>query len=68
MGARGGFAGGRGGIAGGSAPVATAQPGAVSQGSAGGAHLHPSWEAARLRKQKEEALASAPKATKITFD
>ena len=28
--------------------------------------LHPSWEAAKLRKQKE--ISSAPKATKIVFD
>lgn len=39
-----------------------------------GAALHPSWEAARLRRQKEMGIASgggggaAPKATKIVFD
>ncbi|WRT65482.1 uncharacterized protein IL334_002425 [Kwoniella shivajii] len=32
-------------------------------------NLHPSWEAARLRKQKMEAIpANAPKASKIVFD
>lgn len=30
--------------------------------------IHPSWEAARLRKEKEMAMASAPKAKKIVFD
>ena len=63
---RGGFTGGRGGFAGGAAVSSVSA--SVPPAAAGGAHLHPSWEAARLRKQKEEALASAPKATKITFD
>ena len=43
-----------------SAPTPSAAP--ITAGSTG---LHPSWEAARLRKQKE---ATGPKATKIVFD
>ncbi|ORY29535.1 Bud-site selection protein [Naematelia encephala] len=43
----------------------TRQPQSYSQPKTS-TSLHPSWEAARLRKQKE--MAAAPQATKIVFD
>lgn len=43
-------------------------PAAAAPASKPDEHLHPSWEAARLRKQKEMAIKNAPKATKIVFD
>ena len=76
-GGRGGFSGPSGreqssrpapGFAPSPAAASSKPPAAGGAGGAGAAHLHPSWEAARLRKAKEAAQASAPKATKITFD
>lgn len=65
-----------GGTFGSSAPART--PGAAPHGApgagagAGGDEKkgknHPSWEAARRRKEAEQKLKDAPKATKIVFD
>lgn len=74
-GGRGGSVGGRGGFAGRDTAVppgvAAAAPSAVAPArpvaaKPSGPALHPSWEAARLRKQK--MMDAAPAATKITFD
>ena len=46
-------------------PAFTPRPTPAPPAAASTGPLHPSWEAARLRKQKE---AEGPKATKIVFD
>lgn len=53
------------------APLPMASPTVSSGGGGGGGkNLHPSWEAARLRKQKESGMGpvGTAKATKIVFD
>ncbi|WVQ73822.1 hypothetical protein IAR50_003403 [Cryptococcus sp. DSM 104548] len=51
------------------APTPRAAPSAgAPQAQAGGQSLHPSWEAAKLRKQKMEAVAAANPSQKIVFD
>lgn len=61
-----------------SLPPSISAPAGMGMGTAGGMasssgkpsdkNLHPSWEAAKLRKQKEMGAGAAPKATKIVFD
>lgn len=61
-----------GGSFGSSAPRRTADASVSRPGDDGGdekkGKSHPSWEAARKRKEAERKLKDAPKATKIVFD
>ncbi|ODN80731.1 hypothetical protein L202_02892 [Cryptococcus amylolentus CBS 6039] len=66
--------GNKGGASGSAAPAPVsaapraAPSAAAPQAQAGGQNLHPSWEAAKLRKQKMEAVAAAKPSQKIVFD